>query len=204
WNKNVHGIEIPAGADCFAGLEIGASGEINALCLLFPMEDVVAVKMTFWIASESLRTKDFYRDNKDFLLIDEGNEVDNDVAFKWITEEIGNYNMHSFCFPNTMKNNSIVQRLIKEGYQGNPISQGLISMSEPTREWEKLLRAGQIEHFGNPILTWMNSNCLAVRKEAGTRIEKSQNVLGIYACLNAVAQWKSVEGDYTEQAIEIW
>lgn len=198
WNKNVHGLEIPEGADCFGGLEIGNSGEVSALCLLFPMGDIVAVKMTFWIASEALKTRDFYRDNKDFLLIDEGNEVDNDVAFRWVTEEIGKYNMHSFCFPNTMKNNSLVQMLIKEGYEGNPISQGVIGVGDPTSEWEKLLRAGKVEHFGNPILAWMNSNCIAFRKEQGIRIEKSQNVLGIYACINAIAQWKTISAEQTE------
>jgi phage terminase large subunit-like protein len=191
WDTNSHGETIEDGAQCYGGLEIGPSGEISALALLFPRETTV-IKMTFWIAGEALKLNDFYRDNEKFLKVDPGNEVENEVAIKWIVEEFQKYDLNSFCFPNTQKNNSIVQGLIKLGYEGNPISQGMAGIADATGEWEKALRAGQIEHFNNPILKMHNSNCLAVRKESGTRIEKNSKVLGIYACLNAWSQWKNI------------
>jgi phage terminase large subunit-like protein len=194
WDKNSYGLTIEDGSDCFGGLEIGPSGEISALALLFP-GDVVRIKMLFFLAESALKTNEFYRENEKFIKVDPGNEVENDVAVSWIVEEFQKYNMHSFCFPVTQKNNSIVQELIKTGYQGNPISQGLNGISNATEEWEKMLRAGQIDHFNNPILKWMNSNCMAIRKEAGTRIEKNPKVLGIYACLNAIAQWKTINAE---------
>jgi phage terminase large subunit-like protein len=200
WDTNTHGLEISEGEECYAGVEIGPSGQISAVALLFP-GDVVRIKMLFFIAEDALKTNDFYRDNKDFIRIDAGNEVDNDIAIGWIIEEFQRYQLHSFCFPNTQKTNSIVQGLIKSGYTGNPISQGVSGISNATEEWEKLLRAGQIEHFGNPILKWMNSNCLAVRKETGTRIEKNGKVLGIYACLNAIAQWKTISATETDDKL---
>lgn len=189
WNLNTHGLTLEDGADCFGGLEIGASGQISALCLLFPGEKV-KLKMLFFISEEALKTNDFYRDNRNLIKVDPGNEVENEVAIGWIVEDFQKYNLHSFCFPNTQKNNSIVQGLIKLGYVGNPISQGLTGIANATAEYEKAIRAGAVEHFGNPILAWMNSNCLAVRKEAGTRIEKSPKTLGVYAVINAFAQWK--------------
>jgi phage terminase large subunit-like protein len=182
------------GADCYGGLEVGPSGEVTALALLFP-GDIIKIKMTFIIAEESLKTNDFYRENRELMKVDPGNVVENEVAIEWISEEFQKYNLNSFCFPKPQENNSIVQGLIKMGYQGNPISQGMSGISNATEEWEKALRAGQIEHFGNPILKWMNSNCLAVRKEQGTRLEKNGKVLGIYACINAIAQWKSVDAN---------
>lgn len=191
WNLNIHGLTIEDGADCFGGLEIGASGQISALCLLFPGEKV-KLKMLFFISEEALKTNDFYRDNRNLIKVDPGNEVDVEIAIRWVDEEMQRYNMHSFCFPNTQKNNSIVQGLIKLGHVGNPISQGLTGIANATAEYEKAVRAGEVEHFGNPILAWMNSNCLAVRKEAGTRITKHDKVLGVYAILNAWSQWKDV------------
>jgi phage terminase large subunit-like protein len=191
WNTNSHELTIEDGESCYGGLEVGPSGEISALCLLFPGE-ITKIKMLWFIAEEALKTNDFYRENKDLIKVDPGNEVDNEVAISWIEQEFQKYNLHSFCFPNTQKNNSIVQGLIKSGYEGNPISQGMSGISEPTVSWEKMLRAGQIEHFNDPILKHHNSNCLALRKESGTRIEKNGKVLGIYACLNAVAQWQTV------------
>jgi phage terminase large subunit-like protein len=191
WNKNSHESELEPGADCYGGLEIGTSGQISALCLLFPGE-IVKLKMLFFIAEDALKLNDHYRDNKNFIKVDPGNEVDNEVAINWLVEEIQQYNMHSFCFPNTQKNNSIVQGLIKLGYVGNPISQGLGGISNATIEYEKAIRAGEVEHFNNPILTYHNSNCMALRKESGVRIEKNGKVLGIYAVLNAWSQWKTI------------
>lgn len=207
WNKNTEEGANPddlSGETCYGGLEIGPSGEISALALLFP-GDKIKIKMLFFLAEEALKRTEIYQKNREIIKIDPGNEVENDVAIQWIIDEFQRYHLHSFCFPVTQKNNSIVQGLIKAGYQGNPISQGLNGISDATTEWEKMLRAGQIEHFNNPILAWMNSNCLAVKKESGTRIEKNPKVLGIYACLNAVAQMKTIEATETDDAmIESW
>jgi len=204
WDTNSHGETVEDGDSCYGGLEIGPSGEISALALLFPRE-TTSIKMTFWIAGEALKLNDFYRDNQQFIKVDPGNEVENEVAIRWIVEEFQRYNLHSFCFPNTQKNNSIVQGLIKLGYEGNPISQGMAGIADATGEWEKALRSGQVEHFNNPILKMHNSNCLAVRKESGTRIEKNGKVLGIYACLNAWSQWRSVLANEGGPAtVDIW
>jgi phage terminase large subunit-like protein len=206
WNTNAHGTDMETlkGETCYGGLEIGASGQISALALLFPGEKI-KIKMMFFMASEPLSRTETYLKNKNLIKIDEGNEVDNETAIKWITEEFQKHYLQSFCFPNTQKNNSIVQGLIKSGYNGFAIAQGVSSISDATEEWEKLLRAGEVEHFNNPILAWMNSNCLAERKESGTRISKNGNVLGIYACINAIAQWKAVSaGETDDQLIESW
>lgn len=191
WNQNAHGLEDPLGEDCFGGLEIAPSGEISAMALVFPGEKI-RVKMLYFAAEEAIKKNDAYRDWKEFIKIDPGNEVENEVAIGWIEEFISRYNMHSFCFPNTQKNNSIVQALIKNGRIGNPISQGLAGISNATEEYEKELRAFHMEHFGNPVLAYQNSCCLAVRKEAGTRIEKNPKVLGVYSIIDAIAQMRTI------------
>jgi phage terminase large subunit-like protein len=206
WNRNTHGIQKSslAGETCFAGIEVGPSGEITAVSLLFP-GDIKRVEMLYLLAAESLKKNETYLKNQDSILIDAGNEVEVDWAVEQIADKFQQYNLHSFCFPVTHKNNSIIQGLIKMGFVGNPISQGMNGIANATMEWEKLLRANEVEHFNDEILRWMNSNCLAIKKEAGTRVEKSSRVLGIYACLNALAQWKTHEaGDLNDGKIESW
>lgn len=204
WNENVVDMDESEliGRECYGGLEVGTSGEISALALVFPGERL-HVKMLFMIASEAMTGNDSYQKGKSFMKIDPGNELDNDEAIRWCKEEISKYNMHSFCFPSKQATNSIVQGLVKEGFTGNPISQGLQGISNATEEWEKMLRAERVNHFGNPILAYHNSNCLAVRKEQGVRIEKNSKVLGIYACINAVAQWKTIDADGSNMPIGI-
>jgi phage terminase large subunit-like protein len=203
WNKNTHGVDVSSldGETCYGGLEIGPSGEISALSLLFPGE-VNKIKLMFFCSEEAIKKTETYLKHKDLIRIDTGNEVENDVAINWIIEEFQKYNLHSFAFPNTQKNNSIIQGLINAGYTGNPLSQGINGISDPTTEWEKLLRAGEIEHFNNDILRWMNSNCMAIRKETGTRIEKNSKVLGIYASIMALAQWKTIEANEPQTGTE--
>lgn len=193
WDKNNHGgsVDDLNGESCYAGIEVGPSGEISAVAFLFPGE-LIRIKMFYFIAEESLQRNEFYRANRKHIRVDSGNEVENSLAIQWIINEFQKYHIHSFAFPNTQKSNSIIQGLINAGYQGNPIVQGLISITNATTEFEKEIRSGNVEHYGDPILRYMNSNCIALKKEAGTRIEKKSNVLGIYACINALDQWKSV------------
>lgn len=205
WNKNAHGTDEAEllGQECYGGLEIAGAGELSAFALVFPGEKV-KFKMLFFLAEDSLKSNEFYRTNRAFLKVDPGNVVDNEVAINWIVEEIQKYNMHSFCFPKPKENNSIVQGLIKLGYVGNPVSQGLSGIANATDEYEKLIRAGQVEHFNNPVLRWQNSNCMAVRKEAGTRLEKNAKVLGVWACLNGISQWKIISANEQTSTVEIW
>lgn len=206
WDKNSHegSADELHGLLCYGGLEIGPSGEISALALIFP-GDYLRIKMLFWISEESLKTNEFYRDNRQFIKVDAGNEVEVSAAVAWVIEEFQKYNINSFAFHNKLKSNSIVQELIKSGYEGKAVAQHTSAdMITATDEWEKLLRAGQIEHFGNPILRWMNSNCMAVRKEAGTRIEKNPKIYGIYACLDAVALWKDKIANDGTATVDAW
>ena len=196
WNNNTHGCDIEDldGELCYAGIEVGTTGQCTSVALLFP-GDIIRVKMLFIAAGDTVKITEAFLNNKDFILIDEGNVVDQDLAIEWIQDEFSKYDLQSFAFAKPQENTSIIQGLIKAGFEGNPISQGVQSIAAPTDEWEKLIRSGDVEHYGNPILAWMNSNCLAVRKEQGTRIQKNGKVLGIYACINAVAQWKSMEAE---------
>jgi phage terminase large subunit-like protein len=203
FNKNTFGLELEEGETCYAGVQIGPTGSLSAVALLFPGE-VNKIKMLWMIAEEDLKTNDLYNLHRDLIKVDPGNVLDTDVATGWIIEEFQKYNLHSFCFPKTQVNNSVIQNLIKAGYEGNPIAEALGSISTPTDAWEKMLRSTQVEHFSDPILKWQNSNCLAVRKEAGTRLEKNGKVLGIWACVLAVAQWQTVGANGGSSSVEIW
>lgn len=192
WNANFHGVEVDEGAECYGGIEIATGTGMSAFVLYFPGETNKIVPF-FWMPSEGAKIDSGFdgydRWSKEgFIKLDPGNVVDNDVAVQWIIDFISQYNMHSFSFPTTMVNNSIVQGLIKLGYTGEGISQGVQTISAPTAEWEKLFIAKKMEHFNNPVLAWANSNCMVVRKEQGIRIEKNQKVLPIYACVNALTR----------------
>lgn len=208
WDKNTHGFNEDdlIGQECYGGIELVGAKGMSALCLIFPGVELAAVKMYFWGPEDYFRNNtdrfDRLSDWKEFIKVDAGNTVENDFIVGWLLSEIEKYDMHSFAFPKLKDKDDIVQGLIKEGLRGEPISQAIGGIGNPTSQWEDLLHAGKIEHFKNPVLNWMNSNCNVVRKEAGIRIEKQgSRVVGISACINAVAQWKTIEAEEKEIGI---
>lgn len=209
WNANTSGAEPEEGAECYGGIEIATGSGLSAFVLYFPGE-TNKIKTFFWMPSEGAKTDggfDGYdRWSKEgFIKLDPGNVVDNEIAVQWIIEFISQYNMNSFAFPKVMENNSIIQGLLKSGYTGESVSQGVLTISAPTTEWEKLFIARKMEHYGNPVLSWANSNCMVVRKEQGIRIEKNQKVLPVYACVNALTRcMASVVESTDDQVIETW
>jgi len=210
WNINKHGIseEDLKGRDCYGGIEIVNGKMLNCFVLLFPeVQGKTVIKPIFWMPDEFKRDHDQYADwAKDgFIKVDSGNVVDNNWVFDVLAEEISKYNMHSFAFKNGLEDYALVQKMLTSGYSGNSISHGRQGISTPTLMWEEMLTKGEIEHFGNPVLQWMNSNCTAIRKENEIRLEKSgSRVVGIYAAINALAQWKANEEDSSDKIIELW
>jgi phage terminase large subunit-like protein len=213
WSQNTHGIteQDLAGGRCYGGIEIVSGKSLNAFMLLFPnIKGKTVLKPIFWMPNEYKHSKesDQYSNWCDDGLIHTflGNVSDNDKVYELIMAELHKYNMHSFSYKTNLEQNDIVQSLIKNGIEGNPISHGYQGISTPTLTWEEILTAKEIEHFNNPVLAWMNSNCLAVRKENDVRLEKSgSRVVGIYAGINALAQWKTIEAEGTDDGIiESW
>lgn len=203
WNKNTHGIteEDLLGGECFGGIEIVSGKLLNCFALLFPdVKGKTVIKTLFWMPDANRRNKETDLYNKwvedNFITTFLGDVSDNDKVYEIIMEELAKYNMHSFAYKTNLENNDIVQSLIRNGIQGNPISHGYQGISTPTLTWEEMLTSNSIEHFNNPVLAWQNSNCMAVRKDNDIRLEKSGGrVCGIYAAINALAQWKTVEAE---------
>ena len=63
----------------------------------------------------------------------------------------------------------MVQNLEGLGFTVIPFGQGFRDMSPPSKEFYKLLLAGNIQHGGNPILRWMAGNVV-------TRSDPAQNI----------------------------
>lgn len=193
--------------ECYGGIEIVSGRMLNSFVLVFPdVGGKTVVKTYFWMPEEY--KKEYEQLSKwvddGHIWLDSGNVVDNEwVCFK-LVEQLSRYNMHSFAFKTNLENHDIVQHLIKRSIKGEPISHGVQGISTPTLLWEEMLSKGDIEHFNNPVLTWMNSNCSVVRKDNDIRLQKSgSKVVGIYAAINALAQYKTVaaSGDNGEIGI---
>jgi phage terminase large subunit-like protein len=205
WKRNTHGISEDElqGRECFGGLHIISSRELNCLSLFFPniRDNLHAVKMIFWMPSDAVIDNQYKMDfdkwvKEGSIEVCAGNVIDNEYVFSVIEREISKYSLHSIAFPVNVEKHDITQALVLNGVQCNPISQGYKGNSIPTFLWEGFLNAGQIEHFNNPVLAWSNANCMVLRKGDDIRIERAAaRTAGIVSCINAVAQWKTFESE---------
>ena len=124
-----------------------------------------------------------------------GNVVDYDFVKADILGIIEDYDFQSTAYDRW---NSIID-LQNEGMECNPFGQGYGSMGAPTKEFEKLVLTGKIEHFGNPVLRWMLASTVVKTDPAGNikpDKEKSvQKIDGIVASIMALGEWMTAQGD---------
>lgn len=213
WDLNSHGKKDLPSLTCYGGLEIINGLDLNAFLLYFPnlWKDISAIKCFFWMAADKVVENRMKHDcsqwvKDGYITTTPGNVIDNEDIYRMLLEEISNVNMHSLAFNINLQNHDILQGLIKAGVTCNPISQGYRGMTEPTLAWEELLTAGNIEHFDNPVLSWMNINTMVKRHDNDIKIEKANGrTSGIAAGIHALAQYKTIEAlGMKDEILESW
>ena len=213
WDLNTHGITEAEleGVECFGGIHIVNGMNLNSFALLFPnvRPDVHAVKIFPWIPEDSLlnnETKTDFSKWRKYMSVCPGNVIDNDWVFNQIHRAISRYNVNSVAAYNSILKHDIVQALVRSGIIVNPITQSYTGLSTPTKEWESLLHARRIEHFNSPVLSWMNSNCLVLRKADEIQIQSAGGkTTGVIAAINAFAQWKTISAtELDDKYVESW
>ena len=216
WAKNTHGFseKMLLGRTCYASIEVTSGLSLNAVSLFFPniSGDIHGVKTMFWMPMDAIRNSNIKVEfegwaEEGFIEVCDGNVIDNDFIFNKIMALFGLYNIHSLAFNVTLTNHDILQALVRNGVECNPISTSYKAQNTPVGHWEELLTQGKIEHFGNPVLAWMNGSTQVNRnKDGDRRVMKAEGrTSGITASVNALAQWKTIMANEIDDAkIEMW
>lgn len=204
WNINAHGFSQDdlLGQRCYGGLEILQGLDLHCFSLLFPMGDYHAILPFFWMAAGRVRENKMKMDcsrwvKEGFIKTCPGDAIDNVEIFTHLLEKISLYNLHSLACSVKLETHDILQGLARNGVEWNPISMGYQGQSTPTSMWEELLTGDKVEHFNNPVLTWMNSNCMVIRsKDMDMKVQRvNGRTSGIIASIYALAQYKTVEAN---------
>lgn len=215
WQKCPSKIDIDSliGRTCFAGIDFASVSDFTALSLLFPPEEengVYTFLSWFWIPKTvlAIRSRDipdvlkWSLDAKDFekysvekcVFVTEGNVTDYDYLANEVNRICGMFNVVSIGY-DPANAWQTVSKLEVDGLPMSKFSQGIMNMSPPSKEFERLAKKGQINHGGNPVLRWMLSNVvpyydanenLKIKKEVETRGAK---IDGIVACVIALGEY---------------
>jgi phage terminase large subunit-like protein len=186
------------GRDCYAGLDLASTRDVNSLVLVFPMDDGrYRLLPFFWVPAEAHddRAESDRRQVKHWAtlgLIEQtaGNVADLDGQIPDDVMDIcSRFNVLGLAY-DPWHAAAFVQGLERRGFDHARLvefRQTVASFAEPTKEFERLVAARKIEHGGNPVLRWMASNVAVKIDPAGNlrpdKAKSSDKIDGIVAAI---------------------
>jgi phage terminase large subunit-like protein len=204
WMKNeTKGVKLEdfAGKPVWLGLDLARSADFSALSILVPHESgkEFTCFWKFYIPSESAdeRTK---RDNiniklweqQGYITITDGNVADYDYIERDIMQIFKKFTVRSLAYDPAMSS-QLVTSLSGQGVPVSKYVQGIMNMSPPSKEFEKLVLGQKFHHNNNPVMNWMLSN-VYLYVDANENIKphrgKSSNKIdGVVSALNALGEY---------------
>lgn len=178
WDAN-KGVIVPeelAGRVCYGALDLSSKIDLTAWVKVFPPlgeADPWIIAPTFWVPADTA----IERERKDrvpygvwiqqgFLERTPGSAIDYEFIKQRVRDDAKLFRIQEVAFDpwNAMQ---IAIQLGEEGIKCVEFGQGYKSMSEPSKEFEKLLRQKRIAHGGHPVLRWMAGNVMLEIDPAG-------------------------------------
>lgn len=177
WDECDGEIDMDAlkGQPCWGGLDLSSTTDISALSLMFraPGGEWIVLPF-FWVPEERARE----RENRDrvpystwatsgLIEMTPGNVID----YGWIRKKINElgsiYRIQEIAFDRWNASQLVQDLQDQDGITMTEWGQGYRSMSDPTKQMEKIVLAHEFIHGGHPVLRWMASNVVVVTDPAG-------------------------------------
>lgn len=156
------------GRRCFAAIDVSATRDLTALVLMFPPDDNEsrwAIVPLFWIPEATLeeraaddRRVDWRRWVKTGALrTTPGDVVDQSFVEQAVLDAGRDFDLAELGYDpwNATKLMTDLQADGMEAERQILMRQGTPTLGEPTKHFELKVFAGEIEHYGHPVLAWM-------------------------------------------------
>ncbi len=159
------------GKRCFGGLDLGSVSDFTSFILEF--EDPLEAICFFWIPKDTIQDRkgsEMIQSwvDQGFIGTTDGDWTDHDhieAAIQKIAQIVG---LQEIAY-DRYRMDQMVTHLIDSGIEMVGIGQGYVSMNPITDALENYVLQKKLEHFGNPVLSWMNGNVAIKKDPAGNR-----------------------------------
>ena len=194
-----------AGQECYAGLDLGVTGDMSALVRIFPNDlGGVDVLAKFWVPRDGRwrnepRNKVLYEiwEKAGWLTFTEGETTDFDQVERDILE------MNELTpFRNLLADRAYASHLLSRLYNNHGlevkgIPQGPKTLNEPMVKLEAMILDNEIRHTDDPAMTWNISNAVVRYDSTGLmhldKANATNRIDGLAALVNALKGWMSDE-----------
>jgi phage terminase large subunit-like protein len=215
WNENGVTDKRPMpnikGKEVYIGIDLSSTIDLTSCSFSIPLDDgEYAVFSHSFIPSDRLEEKK-KTDRVDYNLfveqgwmtVTEGATVDYRYVTKyfedlvkeneWIVKEIA-YDPHQGHY--------YAQELTEKGYTMVEIKQTITHLSEPTKDFRKLVLQKKIYHDNNPVLNWALGNAIAVQNpNEDIRLDKSKSTERIDPIASLInAHCRSMYSNFNKEA----
>lgn len=202
------------GQPCFGGIDLSSTTDLSAWCLWFPPTEgrprwrklTRAFMPAETVPVAERRDRAPYQQwvAKGAMLTTPGNVVDYDFigaqvmadCERFEVQKIGLDPFNATQFAITMQNNGVPIVFVRQGF---------LSLNAPTKELEKLVLSGMVEHGGHPVARWCAGNAATQMDPAGSikpaKDKSTGRIDTIAADVNALAVWLDGQGG---QAFNPW
>jgi phage terminase large subunit-like protein len=205
WQACKSPFTIPDKAKAYGAIDLSAEHDVTAWVLCFPMNGLYYLMPRFFLPAANIVTKinqDFVPYDawarQGYLVLTDGDVVDYAAVRQQVKQDAAMYDLVELAYdPHSAQLLCNQQLRLEDGINCVEHRGGMLSMSQPTSQFERLLRERKLRH-DNPVLDWMagnvvlrrdlNSNYMPSKKASRFRID------GIWASIVAVGRALESEG----------
>lgn len=187
------------GSSCRGGLDLASKIDITSLCLAFQSDPgIYDLLWRFWIPEATMQE----RIRKDRIPYDKwvdggwvtptpGEVTDYDFIREDIRQLARLYTIDEIAY-DPWNAQQLANQLADDRFTMVEMRQGFASLSEPSKEFEKLVVSRKLRHGANPVARWMVSNVAKQEDPAGnikpSKKHSRQKIDGVVAAIMALAR----------------
>jgi phage terminase large subunit-like protein len=185
---------------CWAGLDLSTKIDLTAFAMAFHDETAGLwhLLMQYYMPGDDIEERG-RRDRVPYsrwaeqglITLTDGNVIDYDYILRDVGEWADEYDIREIAYDPWNAEGTAI-KLESEGMTMARMRQGYASLSEPTKEFEKLVVGRQLRHGDDPVLRWMANNVVVTEDPAGNqkpdKAKSRQRIDGIVAAIMAVGR----------------
>lgn len=182
------------GHRAFIGLDLASRVDIAALELLIPDGDEYIRFGRYYLPESALENgNEMYKAwaADGWLTITDGEIIDFNEIKADILELCSMFEIAELAY-DPFQATMLVTELMAEGVPVVEIKPNVLNFSEPMKILDSIIRAGKIQHNGDPVMTWMISNTVAkadAKDNVYPRKERDENKIdGVVASIMALGR----------------
>jgi phage terminase large subunit-like protein len=204
WDRNGSLVDESklAGRKAFGGLDLASTSDLCALAWLFPIDSGFDAIWRLWTPEENLVNLDkrtagaatvWVREGR--LVLTPGNVADYDFIRAQINRDREKFNVQGLAY-DPWNSSQLVNDLVSDGAPMIKTRQGLVTLSAPTKELQRILLEGTNEkpmfrHGGNPAVRWQVDNFSVAMDAAGNvkpdKANSADKIDAVSAAINALS-----------------